>query len=188
MAVAGCSAGGHLSALTGLALDDAYFDAELAGGADPSVDAVVSLYGRYDWTDRTTRDRDEFVRLLEKIVVRKSMTITAACSTKPCPSTVFMPGRHHFWSFTVTPTVSFPSKKPEHLSPSYRRLPRRRSQWACEPKITGAGQPPAGATVATTVYSTEVERDIANLAKIAMFVFLLLRSPRRLPRNGARIG
>lgn len=81
--------------MTGLAPDDAYFDAELAG-ADASVDAVVSLYCRYDWTDRTTRDRDEFVRLVEKIVVRKSMTITAACSTKPCPSTVFMPGAPPF--------------------------------------------------------------------------------------------
>jgi len=73
VAMAGCSAGGHLAALTGLAPHDADFNVELAAGADPSVDAVVSLYGRYDWTDRGTRDRDEFVGFLERVVVRKSM-------------------------------------------------------------------------------------------------------------------
>jgi acetyl esterase/lipase len=73
VAAAGCSAGGHLAALTGLAPDDAYFNAELPPGADPSVDAVVSLYGRYDWTDRSTRDADEFVGFLERVVVRKSI-------------------------------------------------------------------------------------------------------------------
>ena len=73
VAVAGCSAGGHLAALTSLAPDDADFNVGLAPGADPSVDAVVSLYGRYDWTDRSTRERDEFVGFLESVVVRKSM-------------------------------------------------------------------------------------------------------------------
>jgi acetyl esterase/lipase len=33
---------------------------------------VVSLYGRYDWIDRSTRERDQFVRFIEKIVVRRS--------------------------------------------------------------------------------------------------------------------
>ena len=33
----------------------------------------MSLYGRYDWTDRCTRERDEFVGFLESVVVRKSM-------------------------------------------------------------------------------------------------------------------
>jgi acetyl esterase/lipase len=73
VAVAGCSAGGHLAALTGLTPHDADFDAELAPGADPSVDAVVGLYGRYDWMDRSTRERDEFVRFIEKFVVRRSI-------------------------------------------------------------------------------------------------------------------
>jgi acetyl esterase/lipase len=73
VAVAGCSAGGHLAALTGLTPHDADFNAELTPGADPSVDAVVSLYGRYDWIDRSTRERDQFVRFIEKIVVRRSI-------------------------------------------------------------------------------------------------------------------
>ena len=72
VAVAGCSAGAHVAALTGLTPHDADFNAELAPDADPSVDAVVSLYGRYDWMDRSTRERDEFVRFIEKIVVRRS--------------------------------------------------------------------------------------------------------------------
>lgn len=73
VAVAGCSAGGHLAALTGLTPHDADFNAELTLDADPSVDAVVSLYGRYDWIDRSTRERDQFVRFIEKIVVRRSI-------------------------------------------------------------------------------------------------------------------
>lgn len=73
VAVAGCSAGGHLSALAGLAPDDAAHRAELPEGADSSVDAVVGIYGRYDWEDRSTPERDRFVDFLERVVVRKSI-------------------------------------------------------------------------------------------------------------------
>jgi acetyl esterase/lipase len=72
IAIAGCSAGGHLAALVGLTPDDDDFNAELAADADTSVDAVVGLYGRYDWVDRSTPERDGFVGFLEDIVVRKS--------------------------------------------------------------------------------------------------------------------
>ncbi len=72
-AVAGCSAGAHLAALTGLAPHDDDFNAELAAHADTSVDAVVGLYGRYDWIDRSTPERDEFVRFIENFVVRNTM-------------------------------------------------------------------------------------------------------------------
>jgi acetyl esterase/lipase len=73
VAVAGCSAGGHLAALTGLTPTDQDFNAELGADVDTPVDAVVGLYGRYDWMDRSTRDRDEFVRFIETIVVRGTM-------------------------------------------------------------------------------------------------------------------
>src|SRR6202167_5674694 len=63
----------RVAALAVLAPQDADFNAELASASDPSVDAVVSLYGRYDWIDRSTRERDEFVRFIEKIVVRRSI-------------------------------------------------------------------------------------------------------------------
>ncbi|MGA7050256.1 MAG: alpha/beta hydrolase [Mycobacterium sp.] len=70
VAVAGCSAGGHLSALAGLTPNDPQFEAKLPEGADSSVDAVVGIYGRYDWEDRSTVERDRFVDFLEQVVVR----------------------------------------------------------------------------------------------------------------------
>jgi acetyl esterase/lipase len=73
VAVAGCSAGGHLSALAGLTPDDSAHQAELPEGADSSVDAVVGIYGRYDWEDRSTPERVRFVDFLERVVVRKSI-------------------------------------------------------------------------------------------------------------------
>lgn len=80
VAVAGCSAGGHLSALAGLTgltgnvsesdrESDAEFAAELPEGSDTSVDAVVAIYGRYDWEDRSTPERVRFVDFLERVVV-----------------------------------------------------------------------------------------------------------------------
>lgn len=74
VAIAGCSAGGHLAALAGLVPDDSEFNAELTASADTSVDAVVSIYGRYDWVDRSTPERDRFVAFLERVVVRTSLT------------------------------------------------------------------------------------------------------------------
>ncbi len=69
--IAGCSAGGHLAALAGLTPDDPDFHGDLPPDADTSVDAVVPLYGRYDWEDRSTPERERFVDFLERIVVRK---------------------------------------------------------------------------------------------------------------------
>ena len=69
IAVAGCSAGGHLAALAGLTIDDPDYQAHLPAGSDTSVDAVVGIYGRYDWEDRSTAERDRFVDFLERIVV-----------------------------------------------------------------------------------------------------------------------
>ena len=73
VAVAGCSAGGHLSALAGLTPADPAYQAELPEGADSSVDAVVGIYGRYDWEDRSTPERARFVDFLERVVVKRSI-------------------------------------------------------------------------------------------------------------------
>lgn len=73
VAIAGCSAGGHLCALAGLTPDDPQFQAKLPEGADTSVDAVVGIYGRYDWEDRSTPERERFVEFLERVVVKKSI-------------------------------------------------------------------------------------------------------------------
>ncbi|MCV7281618.1 alpha/beta hydrolase [Mycolicibacterium flavescens] len=67
--VAGTSAGGHLAALAGLTINDPQLQAELPEGSDTSVDAVVGIYGRYDWEDRSTVERARFMDFLERIVV-----------------------------------------------------------------------------------------------------------------------
>lgn len=74
VAIAGCSAGGHLASLAGLTPNDPQWQAELAADADTSVDAVVSLYGRYDWVDRSTVERVRFMRFLERVVVKRSQS------------------------------------------------------------------------------------------------------------------
>jgi acetyl esterase/lipase len=74
VAIAGCSAGGHLAALAGLTPGDPSFRGELVEGADTSVDAVVGIYGRYDWQDRSTPTRQNFQGFLERVVVRRSQS------------------------------------------------------------------------------------------------------------------
>src|SRR3954469_14543421 len=72
VAVAGCSAGGHLATLAGLTANDPQWQADLHPDADTSVDAVVSVYGLYDWHDRSTPERDRFLEFLERVVVQRS--------------------------------------------------------------------------------------------------------------------
>ncbi|WP_445165785.1 alpha/beta hydrolase fold domain-containing protein [Mycolicibacterium sp. Dal123E01] len=72
VAIAGCSAGGHLAALAGLTDSDPQWQTDLPADADTSVDAVVSVYGLYDWHDRSTPERDRFLEFLERVVVQRS--------------------------------------------------------------------------------------------------------------------
>ena len=72
VAIAGCSAGGHLATLAGLTANDPQWQAELPADVDTSVDAVVSVYGLYDWHDRSTPERDRFMEFLERVVVKRS--------------------------------------------------------------------------------------------------------------------
>ncbi len=69
---AGCSAGAHLATLAGLTANDPQWQSELAADADTSVDAVVSVYGLYDWHDRSTMERDRFMEFIERVVVKRS--------------------------------------------------------------------------------------------------------------------
>jgi acetyl esterase/lipase len=73
VAIAGTSAGGHLAALAGLTPNDAEYQVDLPDGSDTSVDAVVGIYGRYDWEDRSTVERARFVDFLERVVVKRKI-------------------------------------------------------------------------------------------------------------------
>jgi acetyl esterase/lipase len=70
VAVSGCSAGGHLASLAGLTPNDPGLQPEIPD-ADTSVDAVVSIYGRYDWEDRVGEERAAFMAFLERVVVQR---------------------------------------------------------------------------------------------------------------------
>jgi acetyl esterase/lipase len=73
VALAGTSAGGHLAALAGLTANDPELQDDLPEGSDTSVDAVVGIYGRYDWEDRSTVERARFVDFLEHVVVKRKI-------------------------------------------------------------------------------------------------------------------
>lgn len=71
--IAGSSAGGHLAALAGLTPNHPDLQGDLPAGSDTSVDAVVGIYGRYDWEDRSTVERERFVDFLERVVVKRKI-------------------------------------------------------------------------------------------------------------------
>jgi acetyl esterase/lipase len=73
VAIAGTSAGGHLAALAGLTPNDPEMQPDLPEGSDTSVDAVVGIYGRYCWEDRSTVERVRFVDFLERVVVKRKI-------------------------------------------------------------------------------------------------------------------
>jgi acetyl esterase/lipase len=73
VAISGTSAGGHLAALAGLTANDPEMQAELPEGSDTSVDAVIGIYGRYCWEDRSTVERARFVDFLERVVVNRKI-------------------------------------------------------------------------------------------------------------------
>ncbi|MDT5339355.1 MAG: hypothetical protein QOD90_4860, partial [Mycobacterium sp.] len=63
----------HLAALAGLTAGDPEMQRDLPEGSDTSVDAVVGIYGRYDWEDRSTVERARFVDFLERVVVKRKI-------------------------------------------------------------------------------------------------------------------
>ncbi|KUI44722.1 esterase [Mycobacterium sp. GA-1199] len=69
VAIAGTSAGGHLAALAGLTPNDPELHPDLPDDSDTSVDAVIPIYGRYCWEDRSTVERVRFIDFLERVVV-----------------------------------------------------------------------------------------------------------------------
>jgi acetyl esterase/lipase len=74
VAITGCSAGAHLAALAGLTPNAPEFQSELPAGAYTTVDAVVGIYGRYDWEGKSTAERVRFVDFLERAVVKRRIS------------------------------------------------------------------------------------------------------------------
>jgi acetyl esterase/lipase len=72
VAMSGESAGGHLCALAALTPNDPKFQPGFED-ADTSVVAAVPIYGRYDWFTTEGEGRREFVELLEKFVVKRTL-------------------------------------------------------------------------------------------------------------------
>ncbi len=68
IAVTGGSAGGHLTALMALTVNDAFFQPGFEE-ADTSVQAAVPFYGVYDLKDRDKDQLDVFVQFLETVVM-----------------------------------------------------------------------------------------------------------------------
>lgn len=85
VAVAGTSAGGHLAALAGLTPNDPELQADLPEGSDTSVDAVIPIYGRYCWEDRSTAERVRFVDFLERVVVGRKVAEQPGVYRKASP-------------------------------------------------------------------------------------------------------
>ena len=71
IAITGGSAGGHLASLAALTPNDPAFQPGFEE-ADTSVAAAVPIYGRYDWYSTDGEGRGEFIKFLEKFVVKKS--------------------------------------------------------------------------------------------------------------------
>jgi acetyl esterase/lipase len=73
VAITGGSAGGHLSSLAALTPNDPAFQPGFEA-ADTSVRAAVPFYGVYDWVDDQRTGNRGLPRLLERLVVKQSLT------------------------------------------------------------------------------------------------------------------
>jgi acetyl esterase/lipase len=70
VAITGESAGGHIAALAALTPNDPQFQPGFED-VDTSVVAAVPLYGRYDWVSQDGPDRAEFIKFLERFVIKR---------------------------------------------------------------------------------------------------------------------
>jgi acetyl esterase/lipase len=95
VAVSGCSAGGHLATLAGLTGNDPDLQPHIPD-ADTSVDAVVSIYGRYDWEDRTGPERARFMAFLERVVVQRPQSAVPEVFSAAPPLACVHPGAPPF--------------------------------------------------------------------------------------------
>jgi acetyl esterase/lipase len=73
VAITGGSAGGHLSSLTALTPNDPAFQPGFED-VDTTVRAAVPFYGVYDWVDDQRTGHSGLPRLLERMVVKQSLS------------------------------------------------------------------------------------------------------------------
>jgi acetyl esterase/lipase len=139
VAIAGCSAGGHLASLAGLTPGDQRFRGELADHADTSVDAVVSIYGRYDWEDRSTPTRRNFQGFLERVVVGRRQSRHPEVYAAASPIARIHEGAP---PFLLIHAISVRHSRPHHETPlSTRRFHARATpSISSTPRTRGAAR------------------------------------------------
>ena len=135
---AGCSAGGHLATLAGLTANDPQWQTELPADADTSVDAVVSLYGLYDWQDRSTVQRAP-IHGIPRTRRRQALAGPPPrdVSTRLHRWVGSTRRRHRFSSCTAAATASSLSAKRARSSTSCDRCrPRPSATSSCQVSVT----------------------------------------------------
>jgi len=96
VALTGGSAGAHLSSLAALAHDHIGFKPGFEN-VDTSVQAVVPLYGAYDWTDRDHTGNPNTQRFLERLVIKRSVTEAAELFDQGSPRSWVRPDAPPFF-------------------------------------------------------------------------------------------
>lgn len=124
VAVAGCSAGGHLAALAGLTPADR--TPELPADADTTVDAVVSIYGSYDWEDRSTPERARFMSFLERVVVQRRQGARPETFRAASPMARMTPDAPPFLVIHGTKDFLIPIHEAEEFAARLRSVSRSR--------------------------------------------------------------
>lgn len=132
--IAGCSAGGHLATLAGLTADDVH--TELPAGADTTVDAVVSVYGSYDWEDRSTPARASFMSFLERVVVQRRQTSRPATFTAASPMARLHADAPPFLVIHGTKDFLIPVREAETFAHALRAVSRSRVAYLEVPDAT----------------------------------------------------
>ena len=110
-----------IAAWPGLTPNDPEMQADLAEGSDTSVDAVVGIYGRYDWEDRSTPERDRFVDFLERVVVKRKIDRHPEIFRKASPIAQVHPDAPPF----LVIHGSGDSRHPRRAGPQLRRAAAR---------------------------------------------------------------
>lgn len=151
VAIAGCSAGGHLATLAGLTPGDERTEAGLPAGADTTVDAVVSIYGSYDWEDRSTPERARFMSFLERVVVQRRQTSRPDTFRSASPLARLTPDAPPFLVIHGTKDFLIPVREAKTFTERLRAVSRSRVAYVEVPGATHGFDLIDGARTGTVV-------------------------------------